>query len=216
MFERFSARMGSQLSVGALALILGLCAAPPSIAQQPEAQAPGDFWAAQTEGWKLGYVYGWSDGESSAISRECERSFTTSSDGAHKQADRKFSAALRECRSAGAAPSPAQFQSCVKSKQTSIDAQLDREREELVLQAASCLKEKRSSLGVPADYTMGQFISGIDHFYADYRNRLIPVYMIAEEVEKQLNGATDAQIESDLELDRKSAQSASASDGGHE
>lgn len=190
-----------------LAVLLGLCTFPPLISQEPAARAPGDDWMRQTEAWKLGYVYGWGDGERSVISRECIDTYTTSSRHSFERAEQRLSALPRECRSTGTTPSPAQFESCVKERGNTIKVQLNRQHEQQRLELQSCEKDKKKSLGIPANYTMGQFVAGIDHFYADYRNRLIPVDMIAEEVEKQINGATDAEIQADLELDRKAAQS---------
>ncbi|HEV2418533.1 MAG TPA: hypothetical protein VGX94_12075 [Terriglobia bacterium] len=70
----------------------------------------------------------------------------------------------------------------------------------------SCVDKQFKLLQIPNDYTYGQLKDGIDKLYADYRNRLIIVDNIAEEVEKQINGASDQQIETDLEEDRKIAQ----------
>ncbi len=60
---------------------------------------------------------------------------------------------------------------------------------------------------MPKNYMMDQFADGIDHFYADYRNRMVRVPDIAKEVEKQLGGASVKEVERDLERARKISSS---------
>lgn len=81
-----------------------------------------------------------------------------------------------------------------------------RRLEEMTQQLHSCVEKQNKFLRIPDNYTYGQFVDGMDKLYADYRNRLIPVFQIAEEVEQQINGASDQQIETDLEGYRKIAQ----------
>jgi hypothetical protein len=70
----------------------------------------------------------------------------------------------------------------------------------------ACLRRLERSLRIPHDYQIGQFEDGITHFYSDFRNRLIPMSLLAEEVEKEIYGARDSEIEADLESLRKAAQ----------
>lgn len=70
----------------------------------------------------------------------------------------------------------------------------------------SCFKKQEKFLRIPNNYTIGQFKDGIDKLYADYRNCLITVDFIAEDAEKQINGASDQEIEADLEIERRAAQ----------
>ncbi len=70
----------------------------------------------------------------------------------------------------------------------------------------ACVQKTYKALSIPANYTYGQFEDGMDRLYADYRNRLIPLQFIAEEVEKQINGESDQQIETGLEAYRKAVQ----------
>jgi len=53
--------------------------------------------------------------------------------------------------------------------------------------------------------TFGQFLSGLDHFYSDYRNVTIPTGLAVEYVSHELRGVSENELANEIRIDRKIA-----------
>jgi len=63
-----------------------------------------------------------------------------------------------------------------------------------------CLKSFNSGF---ENITVGQFLSGVNAFYSDYRNQSIPVNYAIQFVRDDINGKPPAELNADLLLERK-------------
>jgi hypothetical protein len=66
------------------------------------------------------------------------------------------------------------------------------------------LRNSRAAPVEPVSVTYGQMVDGVNHFYADYRNRLIPLGFAFGYVEREIEGNPAPQAELEA-MRRKSA-----------
>jgi hypothetical protein len=65
------------------------------------------------------------------------------------------------------------------------------------------LQAKAKELHVPSGILASQFVDGMNYFYSDDRNRLIPFAGVARVVDMQITGASEAEREALLESQRR-------------
>jgi hypothetical protein len=64
------------------------------------------------------------------------------------------------------------------------------------------LQAKAKQLHVPSGILASQFVEGMNYLYSDHQNRLIPFADVARDVDMQITGASEAELEADLESQR--------------
>ena len=69
--------------------------------------------------------------------------------------------------------------------------------------AESCFQAEAKQLRVPSGILASQFVDGMNYFYSDHRNRLIPTADVARDVGMQITGGSEAELEADLESQRR-------------
>jgi hypothetical protein len=67
----------------------------------------------------------------------------------------------------------------------------------------SCFQARAKQLRVPSAILASQFVDGMNYFYSDHRNWLIPIADVARDVDMQITGASEAELEADLESQRR-------------
>jgi len=66
----------------------------------------------------------------------------------------------------------------------------------------SCLTARARQFHVPSGILASQFVDGMNYFYSDPQNRVIPLADVARDVDMQLTGASEAELEADIESKR--------------
>jgi hypothetical protein len=61
--------------------------------------------------------------------------------------------------------------------------------------AKTCNNNLDFNLFIPPKATVGQMVEGLDHFYADYRNRNIAIAWAISYVNQELNGASQSVLD---------------------
>jgi hypothetical protein len=154
--------------------------------QSTNASPTGHDWNDYTEGVKSGYLLGFMNGTSFGAIREvtlCFQLTSISIDIINKADD--FFKQWKE-----------KHPEIVIAATSQMLSQADRPE----FKQEFCLKSFNSGF---ENITVGQFLSGVNAFYRDYRNQSIPVNFAIQYVRDDINGKSPQELSSDLLLERK-------------
>jgi hypothetical protein len=154
--------------------------------QSVNASPSGHDWNSYSESLKTGYALGFIDGASLGAVREVNLCFqltnisldiVNTSNEFHKQWKEKYP-------------------EIVTAATSQILNQVDRPE----FKQDFCLKSLNSGF---ENITVGQFLSGANAFYRDYRNESIPVNYAMQYVRDEINGKSPAEQNADLLWERR-------------
>lgn len=154
--------------------------------QSTNASPTGHDWNDYTENLKTGYLLGFINGTSFGAIREvnlCLQLTTTSLDIINKADD--FFKQWKE-----------KYPEIVTAATSHMLSQADRPE----FKQEFCLKSFNSGF---EKITVGQFLSGVNAFYRDYRNQSIPVNYAIQYVRDDINGKSPQELNADLLWERR-------------
>ncbi len=146
----------------------------------------GRDWSNYSEGVKMGYLLGFLNGAGITAIREasvCLQLVNTSLDLTIKTGD-----FLKQYKD--------KYPDVVNATTSQMRKQLDRPE----LTQEFCMKSLKSGF---ENITVGQFLSGVNAFYGDYRNQSIPINYSIQYVRDDINGKSPADLNSSLLWERK-------------
>ena len=146
----------------------------------------GHDWNTYSENLKMGYALGFINGAGTGAIRElslCFQLTTISLDIINKADD--FFKQWKE-----------KHPEIVTAATSQMLSQADRPE----LKQEFCLKSFNSGF---ENITVGQFLSGVNAFYRDYRNQSIPVNYAMQYVRDDINGKSPAELNADLLWERR-------------
>jgi hypothetical protein len=154
--------------------------------QGTNASPTGRDWSTYSESVKMGYVLGFINGAGFGAVREVSTCFqltkvsldiiNTSNDFLERWRDK--------------------YPDVVTAATSQMLNQADRPE----FKQEFCLKSFNSGF---ENITVGQFLSGVNAFYGDYRNQSIPVNYAIQYVRDDINGKSAAELNADLLSERK-------------
>lgn len=157
-----------------------------ALGQSTGASPTGREWGTYAENVKVGYVLGFINGTSIGAFREfgvCLE-LTNISLGIINTSNDFF----KQWRN--------KYPEIVTSATSEMLKQADRPQ----FKQEFCLQSARSGF---ENITVGQFLSGVNAFYGDYRNQGIPVNYAIQYARDDINGKSPAELNADLLLERK-------------
>jgi hypothetical protein len=154
--------------------------------QSTNASPSGHDWNTYSENLKTGYLLGFINGTSFGAFREVNLCFqlTTISLDIINKADDFFK----------------QWKGKYPEVVTTATSQMLSQADRPEFKQDFCLKSLNSGF---EKITVGQFLSGVNAFYSDYRNQSIPVNYAIQYVRDDINGKSPAELNADLLLERK-------------
>ena len=154
--------------------------------QNTNASPSGHEWNNYSEGLKTGYLLGFINGTSIGAFREvdvCLQLTRISVDIINTTND-----SLKRWKE--------KYPDIVTATTSHMLSQADRPE----FKQDFCLKSFKSGF---ENFTVGQFLSGVNAFYGDYRNQSIPVNYAIQYVRDDINGKSPADLSAALLLERK-------------
>jgi len=154
--------------------------------QSTNASLSGHDWNTYSENLKMGYALGFINGTSLGAVRELNLCFQltnisldiiNTSNEFFKQWKEKYPAIV-----------------------TAATSQMLKHADRPEFKQEFCLKSFNSGF---ENITVGQFLSGVNAFYRDYRNQSIPVNYAMQYVRDDVNGKSPAELNADLLWERK-------------
>jgi len=154
--------------------------------QTTNASPSGHEWNTYSENLKMGYVLGFVNGASLGAIREVSLCFQLT----------KISVDIVNTSSDFLKQWKEKYPEIVTAATSQMLNQVDRPE----FKQDFCLKSFNSGF---ENITVGQFISGVDVFYRDYRNQSIPVNYALQYVRDEINGKSPAEQNTDLLWERR-------------
>jgi hypothetical protein len=150
------------------------------------ASPTGHEWNTYTEGFRTGYVLGFLNGTGIGAFREVNVCFQLT----------KISLDIVNTTNDSLKRWKEKYPDIVLATTSQILSQADRPE----FKQDFCLKSFKSGF---ENITVGQFLSGVNAFYSDYRNQSIPVNYAIQYVRDDINGKSPAELNAGLLLERK-------------
>jgi hypothetical protein len=154
--------------------------------QSTNASPTGREWSAYSESFRTGYVLGFMNGTSIGAFREMSVCFQLT----------KISLGLINTTNDFLERYKEKYPDIVIATTSQIFSQTDRPE----FKQDFCVKSIKTGF---ENITVGQFLSGVNAFYSDYRNQSIPVNYAIQYVRDDINGKSPAEQNAALLLERK-------------
>jgi hypothetical protein len=154
--------------------------------QSTNASPTGREWSAYSESFKTGYLLGFLNGAGIGAFREVSACFQLT----------KISVDIVNTTDEFLKQWKGKYPDIVLATTSQILNQTDRPE----FKQEFCMKGLKSGF---ENITVGQFLSGVNVFYSDYRNQSIPVNFAIQYVRDDINGKSPAELNAGLLLERK-------------
>ena len=154
--------------------------------QSTNASPTGHEWSTYGEGLKTGYLLGFLNGTGIGAFREVGVCFQLT----------KISLDIVNTTNDYLKRWKEKYPDIVLAATSQVFSQADRPE----FKQEFCLKSSKSGF---ENISVGQFLSGVNAFYGDYRNQGIPVNYAIQYVRDDINGKSPADLSADLLLERK-------------